>query len=183
MTIADQSYLRSRQSCHCPLNLWGNGPSSPTVQVGIWKERDIKGEIKVHWFNIFKILSADMCLKTFLRIINKCKWTLPALLSLTLFFLLVWESNPVFGHRFAFYNFIIALVNFCSQSGRDSSLSTFCILRKKIIVTRLFYLEPELSWVSTLMTHTQIRTLILHKQIFSLHKEDIFSLQEFSLQI
>ena len=28
------------------------------------REHDIKGEIKVHWFNIFKMLSTDMCLKT-----------------------------------------------------------------------------------------------------------------------
>ena len=83
-------------------------------------EHDIKGEIKVHWFNIFKMLSTDTCLKTFLRIISKSKSAPPTPFSLTLSFLLGWEFNPVF----VFYNFIIEVFNFCTQSGTDSSSST-----------------------------------------------------------
>lgn len=66
------------------------------------------------------------------------------------------------------------------------SLSTSFIMGKKkkeIIVMGYFYLGAELNGLSAFMSHTQMRNLRLHKQIFSLHEEDIFSLQEFSLQI
>lgn len=55
--------------------------------------------------------------------------------------------------------------------------------KKEIIVMGYFYLGAELNGLSAFMSHTQMRNLRLHKQIFSLHEEDIFSLQEFSLQI
>lgn len=46
-----------------------------------------------------------------------------------------------------------------------------------------FYLGAELNGLSAFMSHMQMRNLRRHKQIFSLHEEDVFSLQEFSLQI